>query len=147
MISKAVVEEFAPGFLEQPSVIWLSESRNQVVARDDRLAKAIGLAIDPGRNLPDLILVDIGPKNPLLVFVEVVATDGSVNETRRVALMGIANKAGGHCRGGSGFAAQTPSLPPRRGALPTVAVVLGHAHLTTTMSGAEARELIACVWD
>lgn len=32
-ISRAVVEEFAPRFLEQPGVIWLSESRNQVVAR------------------------------------------------------------------------------------------------------------------
>ena len=67
VISKAVVEEFAARFLEQPGVIWLSESRNQVVARDDRLAQAIGLAIDPGRNLPDLILVDLGPTEPLLI--------------------------------------------------------------------------------
>ena len=94
VISKAVVEEFAPRFLERPSIIWLSESRNQVVARDDRLAQAIGLTIDPGRNLPDLILVDLGPKEPLLVFVEVVATDGPVNEARRAALMGIAKEAG-----------------------------------------------------
>ena len=69
MISKAVVEEFAGRFLEPPGVIWLSESRIQVVARDDRLAQAIGFAIDPGRNLPDLILVDLGPAEPLLSFV------------------------------------------------------------------------------
>ena len=94
VISKAVVEEFVPRFLEQPSVIWLSESRNQVVARDDQLAQEIGLTIDPGRNLPDLILIDLGPKDPLLVFVEVVATDGPVNEARRAALMGIAIEAG-----------------------------------------------------
>ena len=85
VISKAVVEEFAARFLEQPGVIWLSESRNQVVARDDGLAQAIGLAIDPGRNLPDLILVDLGPAEPLLIFVEVVATDGPVNEARQAA--------------------------------------------------------------
>ena len=52
VISKAVVEEFAGRFLEQPGVIWLSESRNQVVARDDRLAQAIGLVIDPGAICP-----------------------------------------------------------------------------------------------
>ena len=52
VISRAVVEEFAPRFLEQPGVIWLSESRNQVVARDDRLARDIGLTIQPDRNLP-----------------------------------------------------------------------------------------------
>ena len=48
VISKAVVEEFAARFLEQPGVIWLSESRNQVVARDDQLAQAIGLAMEAG---------------------------------------------------------------------------------------------------
>ena len=94
VISRAVVEEFAPRFLEQPGVIWLSESRNQVVARDDRLAQDIGLTIQPDRNLPDLILVDLGPAEPLLVFVEVVATAGPVSEARHTALMAIATDAG-----------------------------------------------------
>ena len=94
VISKAVVEEFAPRFLGRPGVIWLSESRNQVVARDDRLALDIGLTIEPDRNLPDLILVDLGPIDPLLVFVEVVATAGPVNEARQTALMAIATDAG-----------------------------------------------------
>lgn len=39
VISKAVIEEFTLRFLQQPSVIWLSESRNQVIARDDLLAQ------------------------------------------------------------------------------------------------------------
>ncbi len=94
VISKAVVEEFASRFLEVPSVIWLSESRNQVVARDDRLAQEIGLTIRPDRNLPDLILADLGPSRPLLVFVEVVATAGPVNEARQTALMKIAAEGG-----------------------------------------------------
>ena len=94
IISKAVVEEFTPRFLQQPGVIWLSESRNQVVARDDRLAQDIGLTIQPDRNLPDLILADLGPAEPLLVFVEVVATAGPVSEARQAALMAIATEAG-----------------------------------------------------
>lgn len=94
VISRAVIEDFAPRFLEQPSVIWLSESRNQVVARDDRLAQEIGLTIQPDRNLPDLILVDLGPAEPLLVFVEVVATAGPVSESRLTSLMTIATEAG-----------------------------------------------------
>ena len=94
IISKAVVEEFAPRFLQNPGVIWLSESRNQVVARDDQLAQAIGLTIQPDRNLPDLILVDLGPSEPLIVFVEVVATAGPVSEARKDSLMNIATEAG-----------------------------------------------------
>ncbi len=94
VISKAVVEEFAPRFLGRPGVIWLSESRNRVVARDDGLAQVLGLTIEPDRNLPDLILVDLGPADPILVFAEVVATAGPVNEARRTALMAIATEAG-----------------------------------------------------
>ena len=93
VISKAVVEEFAPRFLIQPGVIWLSESRSRVVAQDDELAQDIGLVIDPDRNLPDLILADLGPPDPLLVFVEVVATAGPISESRYAALMAIAAKA------------------------------------------------------
>ncbi len=94
VISKAVVEEFARRFLERPGVIWLSESGNQVVQRDDQLAQAIGLTIQPDRNLPDLILVDLGPVDPLLVFVEVVATDGPVTDSRQTALTTLAVEAG-----------------------------------------------------
>ena len=65
-----------------------------MVARDDRLAQEIGLTIQPDRNLPDLILVDLGPVEPLLVFVEVVATAGPVSEARQTALMAIATEAG-----------------------------------------------------
>ena len=99
VISKAVVEEFAPRFLERPGLLWLSESGNKVVAQDDRLAREIGLTIDPDRNLPDLILVDLGPEvlppyKPLLVFAEVVATDGPVTEARRADLLLITAEAG-----------------------------------------------------
>ena len=93
-ISKAVIEVFAPTFLDKPGVITLSESGNKVVARDDELAKAIGLTIPAEKNLPDIVLVDLGPIHPLLVFVEVVHTDGPVNEARKTALLKLADKAG-----------------------------------------------------
>ncbi len=94
VISRAVVEVFATRFLTQPGVIWLSESRNQVVARDDRLAQEVGLTIEPDKNLPDLILVDLGPTDPILVFVEVVATAGPVTAARQEAFMHLATEAG-----------------------------------------------------
>lgn len=94
VISKAVVDEFLPRFLERPSVICLSESRNQVVPRDEQLAKEIGLTIEPDRTLPDMILLDLGPVQPLLVFIEVVATAGQVSEARQTALMNMATKGG-----------------------------------------------------
>ena len=88
------LKNLRPRYLKQPSVIWLSESRNRVIARDDQLAQDIGLTIQTDRNLPDLILVDLGPDDPLLVFIEVVATAGPVSEARQTALMAIATEAG-----------------------------------------------------
>ena len=44
--------------------------------------------------LPDIVLVDLGPAHPLLIFVEVVHTDGPVNDARKTALLQIAEGAG-----------------------------------------------------
>jgi len=94
IISKAVVEQFASTFLENPAVLWLSESGNKVVARDDGLAASIGLKIEADKDLPDLILVDLGPSDPLIVFVEVVATDGPMSQRRQMALYSLTDAAG-----------------------------------------------------
>ena len=94
IITKAVVEEFSKKFLARAGVIFLSESGNKVVQRDEALARAIGLVIPADRYLPDILLVDLGPKRPLLVFVEVVATDGPISAARKQAFLGI-TRAGG----------------------------------------------------
>lgn len=92
VISKDVVEVFAPRFLETPFVLWLSESGNKVPHRDDQLANELGLQIDASQDLPDIILVDVGPKEPLLIFVEVVATDGAMTPRRVKAIYEITDK-------------------------------------------------------
>jgi hypothetical protein len=94
IITKAVVEEFAPRFLRQPAVLWLSESGNKVVAQDDKLATSIGLEIRADRDLPDLILVDLGNDDPLIVFVEAVATDGPISARRQEALYALTDAGG-----------------------------------------------------
>ncbi|WP_119392863.1 BsuBI/PstI family type II restriction endonuclease [Taklimakanibacter lacteus] len=94
IISKAVIEVFAPRFLQLPGVVFLSESKNKVVSRDDDLAKSIGLQIKAEKSLPDIVLADLGPEHPLLVFVEVVATDGPMTSERKQTLAQIAEGAG-----------------------------------------------------
>lgn len=94
IISKAVVEEFASTFLQTPAVLWLSESGNKVVTRDDGIAASIGLKIEADKDLPDLILADLGPADPLIVFVEIVATDGPISQRRQEALYALTDAAG-----------------------------------------------------
>ncbi len=93
-ISKAVVEVFAKKFLKEPAVLWLSTSDAKVTFVDDAIAKTIGLEIESDKNLPDLILADLGTLDPLLVFIEVVASDGPISERRKEALYELSDKAG-----------------------------------------------------
>jgi hypothetical protein len=97
IISKAVIEDFSKRFLGNPAVLWVSESGAKVVSRDDQLAAQLKLKIAADRNLPDIILVDLGDgKNGhvVLVFIEVVASDGPVTAQRQEALLKIATDAG-----------------------------------------------------
>jgi hypothetical protein len=89
IISKAVVEQFATSFLTAPALLWLSESGAKVRYQDEKTAKTLGLDIDQSKVLPDIILANVGDtgEDTHLVFVEVVASDGPMNQARRDALL------------------------------------------------------------
>lgn len=93
-ITKSVVEQFAPRFLRDPVVVWISESGQKVFYQDNQLAQQLGLNIDQQQLLPDMILADIGSQDTMIVFVEVVASDGHMNENRRAALRKLGTDAG-----------------------------------------------------
>jgi hypothetical protein len=94
IITKAVVEVFAPRFLKDPAVLWISESGNKVIQRDDELAQGLGLKIETDKLLPDTILVDLAPTEPLIVFVEAVASAGEMTEARRSGFLELMTDAG-----------------------------------------------------
>lgn len=94
IITKAVIEVFAPRFLSNPAVVWLSESGKKVVEKHDALLQSLGVKINPEKLLPDVILADTAGEELLFVFVEVVATDGPIHEDRRAALLSLITAAG-----------------------------------------------------
>lgn len=98
IITKALIEVFAPNYLKTPAVLWVSESGNKVVARDEELARALGLKIDASKALPDVIMIDLGEDSSgvdmLVIFAEVVATDGPINRERKIILTRLALDAG-----------------------------------------------------
>jgi hypothetical protein len=92
-ITKAVIEVFAPAFLGNPRVAWVSDSASKQPFRDAPLERALGITLDAATLLPDVVLVDLDPPGRpgavLLVFVEVVASDGPVTEGRQRALLDL----------------------------------------------------------
>jgi hypothetical protein len=93
-IAKAVIEQFTHCFLVDPGVLWVSESGNKVTLRDDDLARRVGLEINTQLLLPDIILVDLGQRHPVFVFIEIVASDGPVDEQRKAVLLEMLHQAG-----------------------------------------------------
>ena len=93
-ISKAVIEVFAPTFLAEPSVIFCRQSGNEAIAKEVELLRALRLTPPANLTLPDIILVDLDPAHPLLVFVEIGRSEGIINDARKTALLQIADQAG-----------------------------------------------------
>ncbi|MBL3598555.1 MAG: restriction endonuclease [gamma proteobacterium endosymbiont of Lamellibrachia anaximandri] len=94
IIAKAVIEDFAVRFLEAPAVVWISESANKEDRADRDIADSIGLKIESDKHLPDIILADVHVKHTLIIFVEVVASNGPINDQRKEALLQLVMNAG-----------------------------------------------------
>lgn len=97
-ITKSVCEIFAYRFLKEPQVIWVSHSGSKVSKSFEALEKTFNLKFNAAKVLPDILLVDLAPpgreERPIFVFVEVVATDGPVDEQRKEELLKIITDQG-----------------------------------------------------
>ncbi len=108
LILKGVIEELAPRLLEQPSVLFISESREHVDVIDARLLRRLGIDVDAARLLPDALLFDAGPGTFWLI--EAVYTAGAIDEARKAALIAWASSqslSSSDCRFLSAFASRT----------------------------------------
>jgi BsuBI/PstI restriction endonuclease domain/BsuBI/PstI restriction endonuclease HTH domain len=92
-ILQAMVEEFAPRWLQKPVVLWISASDRKTHPQFVQLAASVGLAFYTSNELPDLILADLADPVRFL-FCEIVATDGPVTAERKAALTAIASRSG-----------------------------------------------------
>lgn len=96
LIAKGVIEMFAPTFLPNPALVWLSESATKVRYQDAALAASLGLSIDAAKILPDIILANVGEsgEDTSLVFIEVVASDGPMDQERKIRLLAHVTASG-----------------------------------------------------
>ncbi len=92
-ILKALIEDYAPRWLQRPSVLWISASDRKTHPQFVELAATVGLRFETDKLLPDLILADLG-EPASFVFCEVVATDGPVDENRKAAFLELTRGCG-----------------------------------------------------
>jgi hypothetical protein len=124
IITKDVVEHFAVNFLPEPALLWVSEGGKKVRYQDDVTARALGIEIDAAKVLPDVIMANVGEtgEDTHLIFMEVVATDGPMNQARKDALLEVVRKSGfPECQCLFGTAFEDRAAPAFRKCLPTLA--------------------------
>ena len=116
LILKGVIEEWATRKLREPMVLSISEPGDKVYLVDAARLKSIGLRIDPGRILPDALIVDVGIDPVEFWIIEAVFSDGEINERRKTDLLKWASEQGieaADCRFLTAFTSRN-SAPARR---------------------------------
>lgn len=83
LILKGVVEQFCNAKLGEPSVIFISQPGKKVDLLDGSGLEKMGLHIDQQTLLPDCMIIDLAEDNGDFWFVEIVASDGPITESRR----------------------------------------------------------------
>lgn len=88
LILKGVIEEWAPARLHSAVVMSISEPGDKTYT-DASMMQSLGISIDPTTLLPDVIIADIGASSGRVEFwiIEVVASDGEINEERKAKLL------------------------------------------------------------
>ncbi|WP_370531961.1 BsuBI/PstI family type II restriction endonuclease [Clavibacter sp. VKM Ac-2872] len=93
-ILKGVVEQWARNKLRAPLVLTISEPGDKIYLADRRSLQTIGIDIDPGKLLPDALLVDTEAEPLQFWVIEAVATDGPIDEPRKQLLLDWADQQG-----------------------------------------------------
>lgn len=91
-ILKGVIEQVIPRLLLQPALLFISESRRPVDIVDDALLRDLALHLPADRLLPDALAFDADSGS--FWFIEVVATDGPIDQERKDALLEWAGSQG-----------------------------------------------------
>ncbi len=121
-ILKGVIEQFAAVALKDPAVVFISQSGEKVDPIDGALLARLGLPIDQQKLLPDCLMADLAEDRDTLWLVEIVASDGPVDEQRKASFLAWATNHGvraEQCRFLTAFKSRTAG--PFKKAIPQLA--------------------------
>ncbi|WP_159391831.1 BsuBI/PstI family type II restriction endonuclease [Streptomyces viridochromogenes] len=93
-ILKGVIEKFCPRVMLEPRVLFISQSEEKARPEDIAFLKKIKMPLDAAKLLPDCLIVDLAEERGHFWFVEAVATDGPITESRKKEFIEWASKGG-----------------------------------------------------
>ncbi|MFA4824704.1 MAG: BsuBI/PstI family type II restriction endonuclease [Methanoregula sp.] len=99
IILKNLIESFSKNFLTDPHVVSYSTSEEKYVNPNPRVIHGLNFSKEEiSKIFPDLVLLDIYKRNEedttLLIFIEVVATSGSMTQQRKDTILALLGERG-----------------------------------------------------
>ena len=99
IIMKNLIESFSKNFLTDPHVVSYSTSEEKYVNPNPRVIHGLNFSKEEiSKIFPDLVLLDIYKRNDedttLLIFIEVVATSGSMTQQRKDTILALLGERG-----------------------------------------------------
>ena len=89
-LQKAIIEEFAPRFAQGGEVLYVGDTENKDLVRNDKKLKKLGISITKHDKLPDVVIYC--KDKDWLYYIESVTAVGPISDKRMIELKEMSKK-------------------------------------------------------
>ena len=91
-LQKAIIEEFAPRFAPNSIVLYVGDTRDKDLYKDEKILKELHITMGEHEKLPDIILYQ--EEKRWIFFIEAVTSVGPISPKRMIEIGEMTNKCG-----------------------------------------------------
>ena len=91
-LQKAIIEEFAPRFAPNSIVLYVGDTRDKDLYKDEKILKELHITMGEHEKLPDIILYQ--EEKGWVFFIEAVTSVGPISPKRMIEIGEMTNKCG-----------------------------------------------------
>ena len=91
-LQKAIIEEFAPRFAPNSIVLYVGDTRDKDLYKDEKILKELHITMGKHEKLPDIILYQ--EEKRWIFFIEAVTSVGPISPKRMIEIDEMTNKCG-----------------------------------------------------
>ena len=91
-LQKAIIEEFAPRFATNSIVLYVGDTRDKDLYKDEKILKELHITMGEHEKLPDIILYQ--EEKRWIFFIEAVTSVGPISPKRMIEIGEMTNKCG-----------------------------------------------------
>lgn len=83
----AVLNDFVPYFVSGAKLLYIGDTKNRIIVKDDEMLKKLNVHVLDNAKLPDIILYDENEKHKWLLFIEAYTSSGEITIERKKKIL------------------------------------------------------------